>query len=125
MTEPTIPPATLSKEERATLIKILFVALQVPPWTKDDLVGFGKIIFTKTDIKDLAEKDANLFNRLLPHLAKIADFLWDKILATQNSTSATSKSLVNTPPTNVSPIPSPISPSTLPTITSPESDIHG
>ena len=88
MTEPTTtlaPPPALTKEERAMLIKIQFAALQVPPWNKDDLISLGKIIFAKTDIKSLAEKDPSLFNRLLPHFAKIVDFLWDKILDAQNA----------------------------------------
>ena len=120
MTEPTMPPATLSKEERAMLIKILFAALQVPPWTKDDLISLGKVIFAKTDIRELAEKDTNLFNRLLPHFAKIVDFLWDKIVAAQNSAASTAPPAKTPPAPTQSPVqPAPVNTQPTPVNTAP------
>jgi hypothetical protein len=67
---------SLSREEQAFLIKILWEALQAPPWSRDDLIEFGKAIFGKTPLKDL---DPKRFNQLFPFLKQITDHLGIKL----------------------------------------------
>ena len=69
---------TLSREEQAFLIKILWESLQAPPWSRDDLIEFGKAIFGKTPLKDL---DPKKFNQLFPFLKQITDSLGIKLKA--------------------------------------------
>lgn len=70
---------TLSKEEQAYLIKILWEALQAPSWSRDDLIEFGKAIFGKTPLKDL---DPKKFNQLFPFLKVITEHLGAKLKET-------------------------------------------
>ena len=74
MTEPK--HESLSREEQAFLIKILWESLQAPPWSRDDLIEFGKAIFGKTPLKDL---DPKKFNQLFPFLKQITDNLGIKL----------------------------------------------
>jgi hypothetical protein len=67
---------SLSREEQAFLIKILWEALQAPSWSRDDLIEFGKAIFGKTPLKDL---DPKKFNQLFPFLKQITDNLGIKL----------------------------------------------
>jgi hypothetical protein len=67
---------SLSREEQAFLIKILWESLQAPPWSRDDLIEFGKAIFGKTPLKDL---DPKKFNQLFPFLKQITDNLGIKL----------------------------------------------
>ena len=67
---------SLSREEQAFLIKILWESLQAPPWSRDDLIEFGKAIFGKTPLKDL---DPKKFNQLFPFLKQITDSLGIKL----------------------------------------------
>ena len=67
---------SLSREEQAFLIKILWESLQAPPWSRDDLIEFGKAIFGKTPLKDL---DPKKFNQLFPFLKLITDNLGIKL----------------------------------------------
>jgi hypothetical protein len=67
---------SLSREEQAFLIKILWEALLIPPWSRDDLIEFGKAIFGKTPLKDL---DPKKFNQLFPFLKQITDHLGIKL----------------------------------------------
>ena len=67
---------TLSREELAYLIKILWEAQQAPSWNRDDLIEFGKAIFGKTPLKEL---DPKIFNRLFPHLKTMAEHLGVKL----------------------------------------------
>ena len=67
---------SLNREEQAFLIKILWEALQVPPWSRDDLIEFGKAIFGKTPLKDL---DPKKFDRLFPFLVQITNNLGVKL----------------------------------------------
>ena len=66
----------LSREEQAFLIKILWEALLAPPWSRDDLIEFGKAIFGKTPLKDL---DPKRFTQLFPFLKQITAHLGDKL----------------------------------------------
>ena len=74
MTEQKHEP--LSREEQAFLIKILWESLQAPPWSRDDLIEFGKAIFGKTPLKEL---DPKKFNQLFPFLKQITDNLGIKL----------------------------------------------
>ena len=74
MTEQKHEP--LSREEQAFLIKILWEALQAPPWSRDDLIEFGKAIFGKTPLKDL---DPKKFTQLFPFLVQITNQLGTKL----------------------------------------------
>ena len=67
---------SLSREEQAFLIKILWESLQAPPWSRDDLIEFGKAIFGKTPLKDL---DPKKFTQLFPFLKQITDHLGIKL----------------------------------------------
>ena len=67
---------SLSREEQAFLIKILWESLQAPSWSRDDLIEFGKAIFGKTPLKDL---DPKKFNQLFPFLKQITDSLGIKL----------------------------------------------
>lgn len=123
MTEqnPQIP--ILTKEERAFLIKNLWEALQVPSWTKDDLIELGKAIFAKKTLREMGV-DEKLFARLFPLLIKITDHLGEKLVHAQNppkfigNEQITYKEIVqdfshkecNTPPMPVSVQPTPVPP---------------
>lgn len=67
---------SLSREEQAFLIKILWESLQAPSWSRDDLIEFGKAIFGKTPLKDL---DPKRFTQLFPFLKQITDHLGIKL----------------------------------------------
>ena len=67
---------SLTREEQAFLIKILWESLQAPPWSRDDLIEFGKAIFGKTPLKDL---DPKKFTQLFPFLKQITDHLGIKL----------------------------------------------
>ena len=103
---------SLSREEQAFLIKILWESLQAPPWSRDDLIEFGKAIFGKTPLKDL---DPKKFDRLFPFLKQITDSLGTKlkeaVLPAPPSTppiqGETSGSPENSPPSTTSPDPLP------------------
>ena len=68
---------SLSREEQAFLIKILWESLQVPSWSRDELIEFGKMIFSKTPFKDLNSKK---FNQLSSFLTMIAEHLGAKLI---------------------------------------------
>jgi hypothetical protein len=74
-TPPTEQP--LSKEETALLIRSLWEALLEPPWLRNDLIDFGKLVFAKVPLKEI---DPAVFAKLLPHLTTIARSLGKKIL---------------------------------------------
>lgn len=64
-----------SPEQRATRaqnIRTVWEALLAPNWTKDDLIDLGKAIFARTPLKRF---DQAKFNRILPHLSKLAEVL--------------------------------------------------
>ena len=100
MTDPSNPVSVLTKEERAWLVRNLWEALQIPSWSKDDLIDLGKAIFAKKALKDLDEKQ---FARLFPLLVQIADCLGTRITAVQNPESPPAPSPL--PPTSVPPAP--------------------
>ena len=106
MSDPTSNVA-LTKEELAWLIKAIVESLEVPDWTKDDLIEFGKMIWAKTSLKILAERDEKLFGRLFPHLAKVATHLGTKIATAQASAPPISTA---TPPAPTNPVPVPTTP---------------
>jgi hypothetical protein len=60
------------KLEQAAAIRKLWKALILPKWTKDDLIDFGKAIFSKVDLKDMPEKT---LVKVLPFLKTVADEL--------------------------------------------------
>lgn len=64
--------STLSKEEKAFLMKALWKALQTPAWTKDELVELGKAIFAKETLGKMADKR---FEIIYPNLVKIVESL--------------------------------------------------
>lgn len=103
----------ISKEELAWLIKAIVESLEIPDWTKDDLIEFGKMIWAKTSLKILAERDEKLFSRLFPLLAKVATHLGTKIASVQTSVPPTSTNAPSIPP-------SPSSASTIPPSVPPE-----
>jgi hypothetical protein len=76
MDEPKKQPETLSRDEVAGLIKMMWTALLAPDWTKDDLIDLGKTVFAKVS---LAKIDDKLYMRLLPQLVKIAESLGLKV----------------------------------------------
>jgi hypothetical protein len=64
--------STLSKEEKAFLMKALWRALQSPAWTKDELVELGKAIFVKETLGKMTDKR---FEIIYPNLVKIVESL--------------------------------------------------
>lgn len=64
--------SSLTKEEKAFLIKALWKALQSPSWTKDNLIELGKAIFAKQTLKEMP--DAR-FEIIYPKLVSIAESL--------------------------------------------------
>lgn len=62
----------MSKEEKAFLVNAIWTALQAPQWSKDDLINFGKAIFTRVTLQKMADKT---FEQVFPFLSKIADSL--------------------------------------------------
>ena len=64
------PPPT--RESRALLIRSTWDALLAPTWLRRDLIDLGTAVHDK---KTLAELDEALYQRMLPHLAKIADLM--------------------------------------------------
>lgn len=71
-TETTKEESTLSKEEKAVLMKALWKALQAPTWTKDELVELGKAIFAKESLGKMADKR---FEIIYPNLVAIVESL--------------------------------------------------
>jgi len=65
----------LSKEEIAWLIKILWPALQAPDWKKQSLRDLEKFSEAIRSGKSLKELDDSLYERIFPHLAKVATHL--------------------------------------------------
>jgi hypothetical protein len=61
---------------RAQNIRTVWEALLAPNWTKDDLIDLGKAIFARTPLKRF---DQAKFDRILPHLSKLAEMLEAKI----------------------------------------------
>ncbi len=70
--ENTKEESTLSKEEKAFLMRAIWKALQTPSWTKDDLVELGKAIFVKQSLKEMPDKR---FEIIYPNLVKIVESL--------------------------------------------------
>lgn len=66
----------MSREEKKVLMRALWGALLSPPWTKDDLITFGKAIFAK---KSLKEMDDATFNAIFPFLDKVTTDLGSKL----------------------------------------------
>ena len=81
MTTPTTPETSipLTKEQVAWLIRTLWAALQAPGWTfknRKDLEKIGEALFTGKTLKDL---DDALYERIFPHLVKIAEHLGEAL----------------------------------------------
>ena len=72
--QPT-PMETLTKEEIAWLIKIMWVSLQAPAWTYKNQKDLGKIGEAIASGKSLKDLDDGLYNRIFPHLVTIATHL--------------------------------------------------
>lgn len=62
----------MTKEQKAFLLQAIWSSLQVPSWTKDDLIEFGKAIFVK---KSLAKLDEKIFLKIFPFLTEITNAL--------------------------------------------------
>ena len=68
-----------TKEDRASLIKIVWEALQFPEWTSDNSFEFGKAIFAKATLSELDARNSKKFNLIFTPLTQIADFIGNKI----------------------------------------------
>lgn len=71
MTKPDVE-TTLTAEERAFLMTSLWNALSSPKWTKDDLIDFGKALFTRQSLQEMPDK---AFEKIYPFLCEITDSL--------------------------------------------------
>ena len=99
MSDPT-SNVTLTKEELAWLIKALVESLEIPDWTKDDLIEFGKAIFGKTPLKDM---DPKKFTQLFPFLKQITDNLGIKLKEAVLPTPASTQDAPANQPGNTTP----------------------
>lgn len=71
----TSPLESLTKEEIAWLIKLMWASLQAPAWTyksQKDLAKIGEAIASGKSLKDIND---DLYNRIFPHLVTIATHL--------------------------------------------------
>lgn len=91
--------APLQKDEIAHIIRLLWDSLITPNWTSDDLIEFGKAVFTKTPLPRLSQHQ---FEILFPHLTAIANKVGIAMLSQA------------TTPTNTAAPPSPTSPDIQP-----------
>jgi hypothetical protein len=66
----------MSKEDKAFLMKAVWKALQSPTWTKDDLIAFGKAIFSKQTLSQMPEK---VFEGVYTFLSTITDSLGEQL----------------------------------------------
>lgn len=73
MTTPETQP--LSKEQIAWLIRTLWTSLQAPGWTSKNHRDLEKLGGALLSGKSLKELDDSLYNRIFPHLVKIAESL--------------------------------------------------
>lgn len=73
--EQSFPEVT--RATRAHNIRSVWEALLAPNWTKDDLIDLGKAIFARTPLKHF---DQAKFDRILPHLSKLAEVLESNIV---------------------------------------------
>jgi len=75
----------LQTDEIAHLIRILWIGFITPCWTPDDLIEFGKAVFTKTPLSKLSEHQ---FAILFPHLTTIANKVGSAMLSQSTSPAA-------------------------------------
>jgi hypothetical protein len=68
----------MTKEEKKVLMRALWDSLLEPKWTKDDLIDFGKAVFSK---KTLKEMDDKTFNKLFPFLEQVTNNLGRRLQA--------------------------------------------
>lgn len=68
--------SVMNKEQKAFLMKALWKALQAPQWTKDDLILFGKTIYSKQTLGKMPEKT---FDAVLPFLSAITESLGEQL----------------------------------------------
>jgi hypothetical protein len=68
--------SVMSKEDKAFLMRALWKALQAPQWTKDDLILFGKTIYSKQTLAQMPEKT---FDTILPFLSTITESLGEQL----------------------------------------------
>lgn len=78
----------MSKEDKALLMKALWKALQAPQWTKDDLIAFGKAIFSRHSLKEMPDK---VFEAIYPFLASITEALGEQLAKEADAASAKPK----------------------------------
>ena len=69
-------PSPENRATRARNIRELWDALLAPNWTSDDLIYVGKAIYARTPLKKFAP---DKFDRILPHLDKVAEILEAKV----------------------------------------------
>lgn len=96
--ELTLPP--LSDKETAFLIRSMWTSLQAPGWTfknRKDLEKLGEAIFSGKTLKQL---DDDLYDRLFPHLVKVAQCLGDilRISSPEESPAPSPKAVSPAPP---------------------------
>jgi len=72
----TADASEMTKEEKSFLMLALWDALIEPKWTKDDLIDFGKAIFTKKKLKDMTDAE---FGKVFPFLTNITVELGRKL----------------------------------------------
>ena len=68
----------MTDEEKRFFIKALWESLQDPLWGRDDLIDFGKAIFSKQSLKELPDKT---FEKIFPYLKHIAESLGERLTA--------------------------------------------
>jgi len=95
---PSSQETSNEKEDVAFLIRALWSSLLTPAWPKDDLIEFGKLIFSKIQLKEM---DEALFARLLPKLSQVAKSLRHQIMQREPSASPAPSSSAS--PTEPSP----------------------
>jgi len=66
----------LSLEEKAFLLNTIWEALLTPQWTKDDLIDFGKAIFSK---QKLNKMNSATFSKVFPFLQSVSNTVGEKL----------------------------------------------
>jgi hypothetical protein len=79
------PAGEMTNEEKKFLMLALWDALVVPKWTKDDLIDFGKAIFSKRSLKELSEKE---WSTIFPHLRDVVAALGKSLVERSDANAA-------------------------------------
>lgn len=68
----------MTDDEKKFFIKALWESLQDPLWVRDDLIDFGKAIYSKQTLKELPDRT---FEKIFPYLKHIAEALGERLTA--------------------------------------------